>query len=360
MPAVLSRYDRSNTDGLTRAGLVPAVKTTTYSMTVRDHLLRVSTTAGAWTLTLPPVHEAAGQVYQVRVTAGAVAGAAPNAVTIVHAGDSLRWSGNYQLFRPGQMLIFISDGEEWNVSGHSIGRTDLRKRGFYERFEGPFSLVNANVGGVWNGTAGSLNMINMASGNSFLMHVKGTQTLLGPIWLNPGLGITQDLTDNDGIEYIGATVIGSGNPAQYVIGTDRAFFCRARVTIADVSGTDDFSVGFRIVAAGQANFDDYTDLAGIGLNNATGDIFIETILNNAATTSTDTTNNWADTETHTLSVFVSAAGVVTYQLDDAAPLVVAAFTFDAGDTVTPYIFFLNATTTPGAVSLLEWECNFQD
>ena len=334
-------------------------KTTTYAMTPADTLLRVDSSAGAFTVTLPSVIEAEGGVYLVSMSVGAGGGNAANAVTVTHKGDSKKWGGNFQLFRPGQMVALQSDGEAWYVLAHHLGATVVPTKGFYERWARPFSLVNANIGGAWRGTAGDLNMMQCASGNVFLMHVKGTQTLLGPIWLDPGLNITQDLTDNDGIEYFGAAVIGAGNPSQFVIGTDPAFFCRARITLADVSGTDDLSVGFRIVAAGQANFDDYTDLAGIGLNNATGDINIETILNNAATTSTDTTNNWADAETHTLEVRVSKAGVVTYLIDDAAPLVTAAFTFDNGDTVCPYLFLINATTTPGAVSVLEWECDYQ-
>ncbi len=334
-------------------------KTTTYSMTSADTLLRVDSSAGAFTVTLPSAADAEGGVYMITMSAGAGAGAAPNAVTITHKGDSKKWGGNYQLFRPGHMISLMSDGEAWYVLASHLGHDIVRAKGFYERWDRPFSLVNANLGGAWRGTAGDLNMMNCASGNVFLMHVKATQTLLGPIWLDPGLNITQDLTDNDGIEYFGAAVVGAGNPAQFVIGTDVAFFCRARVTIADVSGTDDFSVGFRRVEAGQANFDDYLDLAGIGLSNATGDIAIETILNNAATTTTDTTNNWADAETHTLEVRVSKAGVVTYLIDDVAPLVTAAFTFDTGDTVCPYIFLINATTTPGAVSVLEWECDYQ-
>ena len=350
------RSVRHATD-LIKSAVGTVTKTTTYSMVPTDQVVLASTAAGAWILTLPAVADSIGRTHIVRMTAGAGAGAAANVLTITHKGDSKRWGGNVRLAKAGHAAVFTSDGEQWIRVAVNNGMPVQGTVGFYEDFCTPFSLVNSNIGGAWRGTAGDLNMISFASGNSFLMHVKGTQTLLGPIWLNPGLNIAQDLTDNDGMEYVAATVANSGNPTQFTIGTDPPFYCRARFTIADVSGTDDCAVGFRKLAAGQANLDDFTDMAV--LNVIAGDINIETILNNAATTTTDTTNNWADTETHSLAVFVTKAGVVTYQIDDAAPTTVAAFTFDSGDVVVPFIFFLHATTSPGAISLLEWECGYQ-
>ena len=95
------------------------------------------------------------------------------------------------------------------------------------------------------------------------------------------------------------------------------------------------------------------------LNVILGDLFIETVLNTGATTSTDTTNNWADAATHTLKVLVSAAGVVTYQIDGAAPTTTAAFTFDNAEVVTPAFYLRHATTSPTSVVLQELECGLQ-
>jgi hypothetical protein len=58
-------------------------------------------------------------------------------------------------------------------------------------------------------------------------------------------------------------------------------------------------------------------------------------------------------------VYVSAAGVVTYKIDDAAPTATAAFTFDSGDVVVPFFHLLHDATTPGAVYLQSWECGLQ-
>ena len=95
------------------------------------------------------------------------------------------------------------------------------------------------------------------------------------------------------------------------------------------------------------------------LNVISGNITIETILNNGDTTSTDTTENWADTASHTLEVYVSAAGVVTYKIDGTTPSTVAAFTFATGEVVVPFFYFLNHTDIAGNVILTHFECGPQ-
>ncbi|HLU87177.1 MAG TPA: hypothetical protein VKZ44_05435, partial [Taishania sp.] len=167
---------------------------------------------------------------------------------------------------------------------------------------------------------------------------------------------SMDATANDGLE-LNHGILAS-QPTAFIIGTDPAFFLRARFSIADVSGTDDCAVGFRQVAANQANIDDYANMAV--LNVIAGNITIETILASAATVSTDTTDNWLDTETHTLQIDVDAAGAVTYRIDGSAPTVTAAYSFINGLIVMPFFYFLEDTGTAGAVPLMMWECGFQD
>ena len=77
------------------------------------------------------------------------------------------------------------------------------------------------------------------------------------------------------------------------------------------------------------------------------------------TTTTDTTDNWADGETKTLEVYVAKSGAVTYKVDGATPTTVAAFSFDSGEVVVPFFYFLHAQTTPGAMHLLSRECGLQ-
>lgn len=216
-------------------------------------------------------------------------------------------------------------------------------------------------GTVYDGTAGAINDIYTGDGNMFLWFPIVGQTLL-PVMSATGLNIGADQVDNDGAEIFAGVMGASGR--QFIVGTDPAVKFCAAVTIADVSGTDEFHVGWRRpnapangAAIARATFDDYTDLASIGIVTAASPaaIQIETILNNAATTTTDTTNTVADGVSKRYCVLVSAAGVVTYTNDGAAPTTTAAFTFDDGDPIIPFIHYLHATTTPGAITITEWE-----
>ena len=55
--------------------------------------------------------------------------------------------------------------------------------------------------------------------------------------------------------------------------------------------------------------------------------------------------NWADTEVHKLKVLVDKAGAVTYKINGAAPSTTAAFSFDIGEVVTPFLHFLQANAS---------------
>lgn len=186
-------------------------------------------------------------------------------------------------------------------------------------------------------------------------HVLGTQTILAPVLQATGLQVNQDATDDDGIEICGGIL--ACNKLAFTVGTDPAFYAKMKFSIADVSGTDDCAFGFRKVEAYQANIDDYDEMAV--LNVISGDIKIETILNDGTTTTTDTTNNWADAAEHELEVRVSAAGVVTYKIDNLTPATVAAFTFDDAEVVVPFFYMLNSSGLAGNIILTHFECGPQ-
>lgn len=213
-------------------------------------------------------------------------------------------------------------------------------------------FATQNDGTVASGVGGEVNVMSLGR-NLFEYSPKGTQTILVPALVAGGLDIGMDQTDNDGVELTQG--ITSRSPGAFTVGTDGPLFFSVQLSIEDVSGTDDCLVGFRRAAAYQANVDDFTDMAAFNVNNS--DILIETILNNAATTTTDTTNNWLDGETHTLTVKVSRAGLVSYEIDGVAPTTVpAAFTFDATDVILPMVFLLNSSDLVGQVLLKRWEC----
>jgi hypothetical protein len=139
----------------------------------------------------------------------------------------------------------------------------------------------------------------------------------------------------------------------FTVGTHDAFI-RVKLNVADVSGSDDCAVGFRKAEAYQAAIDNYDEMAALNL--ISGTINIETILNNGATTTTSTTDTVADGVDVELEVRVDNGGVVSYVIDGAAPTTTAAFTFDDGEVIVPFLYFLHATDVAGVVLLKEWEC----
>lgn len=204
------------------------------------------------------------------------------------------------------------------------------------------------------GATGDENIMQYPEG-TLEWHVLGTQTILAPAPVAAGLDVGMDQTANDGIEVCPGIL--ANNKLAFVVGTDPAFYAKLKFSIEDVSGTDDCAFGFRKLEAYQAAIDNYDEMAA--LNVISGNIIIETILNNDTTVSTDTTVNWADLATHTLEVYVSAAGVVTFKIDGVPPSTTAAFTFDAGEVVVPFFYYLHDTDLAGAITLKEFECGLQ-
>lgn len=224
----------------------------------------------------------------------------------------------------------------------------------YDDFSSRVGTVLA-TGAATGGATGNVNLMNSRD-LLWEYHVKGAgQTITTPVLEASGLDISLDQTDDEGAEYtLGIT---SRARTAFTVGTDE-FYATMKFKIADVSGTDDCAFGFRKAEAYQANVDDYDEMAA--LNVILGAIKIETILNNAATTTTDTTNTWADAATKTLGVFVDLGGNVRYEIDGVAPTTTATFKFDAAEVVVPFFFFLQATTSPGKVHLVEFNCGLLD
>lgn len=234
--------------------------------------------------------------------------------------------------------------QDWRSWGCRFGRGQIRNQKY--------------GGGAATGATGDKNQLLIISGGQVLaleQFILGAgETIITPVQGTYGMNVALDLTNNEGAEYIvGENAIGPS----FKIGTDPAFFARITLYIADVSGSDETFLGFRKVQTYDAAIATYTDKALIG--NVNGDIKLMTLLNNAGGVVTDTTDNWADGEVHTLGVYVSAAGVVTYKLDDHDPTAVAAFTFDDGDEVVPMFRMLHDVTSPGAVEVIAYEGGLQ-
>ena len=219
--------------------------------------------------------------------------------------------------------------------------------------------VTAKVGGgAATGTAGDNNVL-FTNKNAFEWNVIGTQTILAPSLDTFGLNLVQDNTASDGIEL--SQGVTSLSPASFIIGTDAAFFMKVTFKVEDASGTNPLIIGFRKAAAFNATLSSYTDFVSIGIVGTSNPnlIKIQTQIGSGGVVATDTTQTWADAAVHTLEIMVSATGVVTYQIDDAAPTVTAAYTFTSGLTVVPFVRFVEAADVTTYASTNYYEVGYQ-
>jgi len=201
-----------------------------------------------------------------------------------------------------------------------------------------------------DGTAGDQTIHSYADGLQITFFPIVGQAIDKPAAATTGMDYAYDQTDNDGFQIVMSDSVTKGREGidRFTVGK-QAFTAELEFSIADVSGTDDCAFGFAKVDVHRAAIDDCDEMAV--LNVISGDITIETVLNNGTTTSTDTTDNWANTEIHSLKVLVSKAGAVTYKIDGVAPSTTATFSFDAGEVVTPMMYVLQASDLAGSMVL---------
>ena len=189
-----------------------------------------------------------------------------------------------------------------------------------------------------------------------------TQTILPDI-VAAGLDVAGDQVADDGMELYGNMLGASGTP--YIAGVDAPFWFRCKFTAADVSGTDDFQVGFRQNELCRPAWDDYRNGAALGLIASDADCTIQTILANAATVETSTGDTLLDATAHQFAIYVDEDGAVTYKHDIAsagtlaAPTTTAAVTLTNGIGFVPCFRFLQDTALVDTLTIQEWECGFQ-
>ncbi len=210
-------------------------------------------------------------------------------------------------------------------------------------------------GGAATGSTGDENLW-LYPMDMFEYHIiGGGQTILQPVIAVGGVNIGLDQGDDEGIE-VSQGITAQSNRA-FIVDTD-AFYLKVKFSIQTIAGTDDCAVGFRLAEPYQAAVNSYNDYAI--LNSILGVLNIETDLNGSDAVTTDTTNaDWADGESHTFGVFVDITGAVTYTIDGAAPTATAAFTFDTGDVIVPFMYHINDPSFSGAIIVQSWECGLQ-
>jgi hypothetical protein len=236
--------------------------------------------------------------------------------------------------------------------------TQLDRRYTFEEFE-VRPVCAAASGAAASGTTSATNVMLFPE-TAFEYHIKGAgQTIVAPVLTANGLDIGLDQASTEGVEITQG--ITARSPGAFVVGTDAAFFFSCKIKVEDASGCNPLVAGFRKAEAYQTTVAAYADYAAIGIIGTANPNTIKTTTEAAGggNTDTDTTNTWADAAAKTLTVKVSAAGVVTYQINGVAPTTVVAFSFTAGDVLVPFVFFLNAADLAGTVELQEWTCGLQ-
>lgn len=227
--------------------------------------------------------------------------------------------------------------------------------------ESPVLQSTATTGAAPSGSTGAVNLMCLQYGEIMEQFMLGAgQTIIAPRMSSTGLLTSLDLTNTEGAEYnFGAAR--SNSKHAYTIGTSAAFFIELTLIAADIGGLDPFMIGFRKSQANDATLSNYTDFVSIGARATTAAdvIVLQTQLNSGGVTITNTTDAWTDGQTKTLRVNVSGAGVVTYLINGIAPSVTAAFTFDNGDVVVPFIRHLFGAATPGAIDWIQLKIGLQ-
>lgn len=211
-------------------------------------------------------------------------------------------------------------------------------------------ITAAVGGGAATGVAGDNNVLYTQFG-AYEWNVIGTQTILAPKLDSFGLNLVQDATAGDGIELcLGQTAL---CPMAFTIGQDAAFFMQAQLKVEDATGVNPLVIGFRKVQAFATALASYTDYAIIGIIGTAAKIQMQTQVNTGGVVTTDSTQVATDGSVFQVKVKVSSTGVVTYEYNYGVPLVVAAFQFDSGDVVIPFI-----RSTEAADISSEAACNY--
>lgn len=176
-----------------------------------------------------------------------------------------------------------------------------------------------------------------------------------------------DNDDGDGIEITQGVLADAGAPYAFTIGTDGPFKFDLKLgipVVADIS----LAMGFRVATAYVADVANataataltniataYTDKAAFIVHG--GDMHIYTS-NDNSDVATDIAAAWTDDQVKTLTVKVSSAGAVTYEIDGTAVGDAVAFSFDSTDIVVPFVRVSRVATgeDSGGVRLNTWYC----
>lgn len=214
-------------------------------------------------------------------------------------------------------------------------------------------------GGATSGTTGAVNNLTTSNTNLEYAILGAGQTITAPVIADVSAGLSSlncelDPVNNEGLEICSGIL--ANNINAFMVGSSEAFFFRMRLKLGVVGNTDDCAIGFRKAEAYQANLDDYADMAVV--NVISGDIKTETIVGGAATVTTDTTDNWSDSDVKDVQVQVAKNGTVSYSINGQEPTVTTEYSFTEGLTVVPFFYFLHANALAVVTSVINFDIDF--
>lgn len=204
-------------------------------------------------------------------------------------------------------------------------------------------------------------IVNFGNGQPHVgINYIGAQTLLGPRALGGGADkfiLSLDQTNNEGVLYTWdpypTGYVGyAGGPLSYTVGTSPSMFIRASVSVVTVASIGELAVGFvkPYSAAATDLPDDATDIAC--LNAQAGTVNIETVLNDAATETTDTGQTVADATVFELKVILDnklGAGRPRFFLNSTEFYPTTQFAFDSGDVLIPFLLIRSGAAATSIV-----------
>ncbi len=241
-----------------------------------------------------------------------------------------------------------------NAQDHAPAKVrDINYKYIYDRFASRPLFTNGGGDVTAVGTTGAENVMTTDAA-TYEYHVLGAgQTILFPTFNSAkGVDIVQDLISTEGSEV--SLGIDARSRGAFTVGTDECYF-KVQLELTDVSGISDCFVGFREQEAYNADHEVYENIAGFNIQ--VGVINIQTIVNDGATVTTDTTEtDWIDDAVHTLEVRVDRSGVVTFFYDDVVPTVTSpTFTLTDGDVIMPCIYQLLGANAANGIFISEWQ-----
>lgn len=282
------------------------------------------------------------------LSASATAGTS-NAMRIDHTTQDVQFYGDVDLV-----------AGDLTVNGSITSDSFIENSTSITLSQSPILQSTATTGAAPTGATGDVNLMSLQDGEIMEQFILGAgQTIIAPRMSSAGLLTSLDLINAEGAEYNWG-MRDNADPT-FVIGTSPAFYFQLEVTAADIGGLDPFLAGFRIVQANDATLANYTDFAAIGASatDAADVIYLKTQLNTGGVTTTSTTDAWTDGQTKIFRINISGTGVVTYLINGAPPTATAAFTFDTGDRVAPFIRHLFGAATPGAIDWVSFSYGLQ-